>query len=629
MKSFSLLSLCILLSFLGCSPEASDGDADADADADEDVECDPEVVSCDGNLMQQCNSSGDGWAEEQLCEGATGVCVDEIGCLVCRPGNRDCEENAPLICNADGTAWDRGEPCDTASGQQCVFGHCTDPCAGIDESNSYVGCEYWAVDLSNAQQESGLSPENANFAVVISNGHPEATATVEVFGNGDDATALMSIQVPPNDLRTLEINPTIAPAETNISGTGVHRQQAYHIVSNLPVTAYQFNPLNNTEQAYSNDASLLLPVNGLDTDYIAATADGIVGGDNSTTPPTSYNWGAFVTVVAITDGTEVTVTPTNEIIAGGDLAGGTDDITVTLDAFDVLNVESLAEEASVPGHANLSGSYVHASAPVAVFSGNVATVMPNAPDGDCCADHLEEQLIPLSAWGQQFVVGRGEGRRREGDWEPEFYRITGGNVPPGQDVINLSYHPEPPEGAPSTLTEGESVEFSSTTDFIVEGDGPLMVTSFFVSSQYSAPEYDGSQFCITQAECNGLAYAAVCVMATCAPIGDPSMTIIPPVEQFRDSYVFLAPNDYQYDAITVIAPMGASITLDGAPLGAMTLVGDIDGTSYGVVRSLVGDGTHRLQADGGTEVGLIVYGMDRDVSYGYPGGLDLEVINII
>ena len=35
-------------------------------------------------------------------------------------------------------------------------------------------------------------------------------------------------------------------------------------------------------------------------------------------------------------------------------------------------------------------------------------------------------------------------------------------------------------------------------------------------------------------------------------------------------------------------------------------------------------GTHRLTVEGGHQAGLIVYGMDKDVSYGYPGGLDLE-----
>lgn len=37
---------------------------------------------------------------------------------------------------------------------------------------------------------------------------------------------------------------------------------AYHITTNYPVVAYQFNPII---QSFSNDASLLIPSSGLDT----------------------------------------------------------------------------------------------------------------------------------------------------------------------------------------------------------------------------------------------------------------------------------------------------------------------------------------------------------------------------
>jgi hypothetical protein len=38
------------------------------------------------------------------------------------------------------------------------------------------------------------------------------------------------------------------------------------------------------------------------------------------------------------------------------------------------------------------------------------------------------------------------------------------------------------------------------------------------------------------------------------------------------------------------------------------------------------DGVHRLTAD--QPVGLVVYGFDAYVSYGYPGGTDLALINL-
>jgi hypothetical protein len=642
--TFGVLALVALLA--GCKPPTSGSSNHDDGTADDETEsipasCDPAALRCVANTPQRCNDEGTAWVEQAACGGATPVCAEGSGCTPCVAGQRTCEGSQPLVCSDSGSGFvSAGAPCDGDAGESCQHGVCVNACSASSIGNSYVGCEYVAVDLPNCQQSGTLSPSDAQFAVVVSNGDQALTARVRVFTGDDDSQPLLTADVAPNDLAVLAINPAVPPARSNVQGSGVHLGRAFHIVSNLPVTAYQFNPLNNTEAAFSNDASLLLPLNSLGSEYIVATGDGVVGGDDTNGDGVAEEmmpWGAFVTIVAIEDGTEVTVTPTWEVQPGAGVGGGEAPVTVTLDRFDVLNLESqtVDGEDTPAGTANLSGTGVRATRPVAVFSGNVATVVPQ-PEASCCADHLEEQIIPLAAWGQRFVVARGMGRRAPGDWEPEYYRITGGNPPAGQDVIHLTYAPSAPEGAPTELHEGESVQFPSTTDYIVDADGPLLVTSFFVSSYYSAPEINLSNpfsmhTCFTQAECTGLPYAAVCVTGafggTCEPVGDPSMTVIPPVEQFRSSYVFLTPLDYEFDAITVIVPMGTSLILDGAPLEAATPIGELAGTSYGAVRTLVADGTHRLSTEGGEEVGLIVLGMDKDVSYGYPAGLDLEAIN--
>lgn len=636
-----LLAACRPPTGSGAPHDGGDGH-DADAADSTPASCEAGAIRCIANVPQRCNDEGTAWVEQGACEGATPVCAEGTGCAPCVAGQRACDGNLPLQCAEGGSGFvAAGDPCDLDAGETCQHGVCVDACSASAIGNSYVGCEYVAVDLPNCHQSGALSPRDAQFAVVVSNGDPSLTAHLRVFTGDDDAAPLLTADVAPNDLAVLEINPAVPPGRSNVDGSGVHQGRAFHIVSNLPVTAYQFNPLNNTDAAYSNDASLLLPLNSLGSEYIVATGDGVVGGDDTDgdgAADTTMPWGAFVTVVAIEDGTEVTVTPTRDLQPGAGIGGGGDaPVTVTLDRFDVLNLESqTVDGADTPaGTANLSGTGVRATRPVAVFAGNVATVVPQ-PEAPCCADHLEEQIIPLSAWGQRFVVARGMGRRAPGDWEPEYLRITGGNPPAGQDVIHISYAGASPEGAPSSLREGESVQFASTDDFIIDADGPLLVTSFFVSSYYAAPEIDlanpfSMRTCFTQGDCNGLPYAAVCVAGafggTCAPVGDPSMTVIPPVEQFRSDYVFLTPLDYEFDAITVIVPTGTEVTLDGAPLEAATPIGELGGTSYGAVRRLVSDGTHRLSAAAGREVGLIVFGMDKDVSYGYPAGLDLEVIN--
>ena len=53
----------------------------------------------------------------------------------------------------------------------------------------------------------------------------------------------------------------------DIDGTGIF-DRAFKISSTQPVIVYQFNPLNN-EGVASNDASLLLPKEGLGREYVA------------------------------------------------------------------------------------------------------------------------------------------------------------------------------------------------------------------------------------------------------------------------------------------------------------------------------------------------------------------------
>ena len=104
-------------------------------------------------------------------------------------------------------------------------------------------------------------------------------------------------------------------------------------------------------------------------------------------------------------------------------------------------------------------------------------------------------------------------------------------------------------------------------------------------------------------------------------IGDPAYIIGVPIEQYRRSYKFLTPEKYKYDYITVIAPKTATVTLDGIQIQANEYF-DFGSGDYHAVYKLVKDGAHDLEAS--EPVGVISYGYDSYVSYGYPAGLDLR-----
>jgi hypothetical protein len=106
--------------------------------------------------------------------------------------------------------------------------------------------------------------------------------------------------------------------------------------------------------------------------------------------------------------------------------------------------------------------------------------------------------------------------------------------------------------------------------------------------------------------------------------GDPGQSLAVPVEQFRDQYVFLAPENYAQNFVDVFAEVGAEITLDGqlVPAGAFTPIGQ---SGYAVARvELTPTSVHK--ATSSSRFGISVYGYGDWTSYIYPGGLNLGTI---
>jgi hypothetical protein len=98
------------------------------------------------------------------------------------------------------------------------------------------------------------------------------------------------------------------------------------------------------------------------------------------------------------------------------------------------------------------------------------------------------------------------------------------------------------------------------------------------------------------------------------------------VEQFRHSYVFLAPSDYAASYADILVPAGATVSLDGQPLaGTTTTVGTSD---WSIVRaplsSTSGTSSHTLISD--QAIGLQIMGFGHATSYFTPGGYNLNHI---
>ncbi|MDP6946940.1 MAG: IgGFc-binding protein, partial [Myxococcota bacterium] len=329
-------------------------------------------------------------------------CLPQLVCAVCYPGLYECQGDVSMVCDPLGSQWLVDEDCTTVN-QACNenLGVCESPCGALGKmAGTNAGCEFWAVDLHNgieSQECVYLDAQNAPFAVIVSNTSKTVTAEVILtLPNGQAYPA----NVLPQTLATFPI-----PATWSQDGTA-RSNSAFHIISTAPIVAYQFNPLDNVD-VFSNDASLLLPVDAMGSDYLVMTREHEPG-------PSFGQYPSFFTLVGVTEqAVEVTMQVTGGTAAGGEfpaLSAGQSH-TFSLAKGDVVNIESTSG-------GDLTGSRVTGTGPFALFSGHVASRTHPEPSG-CCADHLEQQLPPIDRWGTDFAIGRSVKRR----FEPDHFRV--------------------------------------------------------------------------------------------------------------------------------------------------------------------------------------------------------------
>ncbi|MRG97871.1 IgGFc-binding protein [Polyangium spumosum] len=562
---------------------------------------------CFGALFTPCNPDGTPGAVV-TCE--SGVCAPNVGCVDCQPGATTCVGNEVRRCSEEGK--DTGEVvevCDAAAGFGCSNGQCTGACDVAADQPSNVGCEFWAVDLDQ-QDFGGNDPASAPWGVVLSN-PGQATAKVVIELNdaplGMPATPklVIGVDVKPGELFTAplptrELDCGVKPNDANSPGTCLS-SNAYRITSSTPIVVYQFNVFEN---AFSNDASLLLPTTGLGKIYR------VIGWPAGHPIPTEFPGigkiidRSYVTVVGTRPNTLVTVKPSWRIKGNPPVAatpaGG--EIKVTLNPFDVLNLETddgtFQEDPATM--TDLSSTIVTATLPVAVFSGVETTGAPGSvevpkppgwEDGStCCLDHLEEQMFPVESVGSRYVITRSPVRSTSSYREPDVIRFLG----VAEDATVTTNLPPPFDSF--TLQAGEVKTTWAQDNFVVGATKPVMVGQIQVSNGY----VDGPA------------------------LGDPSLTVFPPIEQFRTEYVIPTPNSWSQNWVVIAAEVGSEITLDGATTNFCQIepAGMVEGKTYHSRKCPLAPGVHRLSGD--KPFGIIAYGYGSAGSYAFAGGADVK-----
>ncbi len=606
-------------------------------------------------ILERCADAVDGavWTAVADCAKQGLVCAASLGaCAHCVPGQKRCDGADTLECRSDGSGLDHTGTCDESSGQACREGDCQNLCAVAARERSNVGCEYWAADLDNADIDDTLNAASQQYAVVVSNAQPDVTALVTIEqddtepGEQNAPIEVASAAIPPRSLRTFKLGPRevdgSSPGTFN-TGTGTAlTRTAYRVRSTFPVVTYQFNPLSNVG-VFSNDASLLKPTEAVEPDSDEMLDAYVVLGWPQTIavtddPRTNFNaqnpinLRAFLTLVGTRSGTTVRVRPTTRILGAPGIPETRpgEELEVTLSAFDVLNLETDGF------NADFTGSVVSANGPVIAFSGSEASDAPyfqTLSDRACCADHLEEQLDHLRTAGRTFIAAVTPSRTVAlaaagapvgvAD-EPDTFRVIATTDAGAHLATSLA------ELAPRDLEHrGDFVDIASSSSFALKSDQPVMLMSVSASQQAAG-------------------------VPSALPGGDPSMLVIPPIEQFRSTYVFLTPDKYAFDFVRIAAPEHAVIVFDGQPLEALSRcvtapAGSLElpltaSENYVVTTCELGapiidptrpapddlspgfqnDGVHIIESD--RKIGVLVDGFDRFVSYAYAAGTELSFI---
>jgi hypothetical protein len=447
-------------------------------------------------------------------------------------------------------------------------------CEQAENGESSVGCMFYAVDMDS-------SDDSLQFAIAAANVHEDQMANVSVQTR--EGGVWTDVQGPVS-VGPLSLTEFSLP-DRHQEATGVRSAGSYRVVSDVPIVAYQFNPVNGAV-SYLSDASMLYPVPTLDSiNHLINVRF------HSSTPGAGY---PYVTIVATADGTNVSFTAANATTGGGVIPAATAGQTINFAMADgdVATIVAASQTATLSGSRIITDD-MH---PVAVLPGHTCV---NIPDDVCCCDHLEEQLSGVRQWGQSFVAAHMP-YRNPGAPEQTFWQVYA-----SEDNTSVTFSAVGMVNGvpgPLTLNAGDVSEFfvdapaGIDADFSVDADKPIAVVGYMTSSE---------------------TFGSV--------LGDPAMAQFVPSEQYLPRYVVLVPGTWVNDVLILMRPAGATITIDGAAVADadFKVVGD---GSFEVARVPVPDGVHIL--DGGDQkFGVVVVGWDTYDSYAYVGGTGTGIIN--
>ncbi len=318
----------------------------------------------------------------------------------------------------------------------------------------------------------------------------------------------------------------------------------------------------------SADATKILPVKSLGTDYIVSSYHGLVFG--------ATNLSSECLIVATADGTQIEIIP-NVLTKGGHAAG--------VPYIIQLNEGESYQVAAASGLADLTGTSIKGTVangdcrPFAVFGGSECS---NIPMGCTYCDHICDQMLPVDTWGTEYYTVPFDGTTS--------YTY---NVIARDNGTSVSIN----GAAPFVLNSGQSQIFNtvSTADQII-GSGPISVTQFMQGT-------------------------------SCSGSGDPSMLVLNADDQRISNVTFGTVisgiiNSHNLNLVVETVDVG-TVLLDGIPIPVIDFTTYPANPTNSYASILIPAGSHNLQAPNGFSA--YAYGTGTAESYAYSvGSFSLE-----
>ncbi len=326
-----------------------------------------------------------------------------------------------------------------------------------------------------------------------------------------------------------------------------------HVVASAPIGIVGFN-----HAPFTTDSFLALHTAVLGNSYV------VMGFGNLHSGVPSLNGSQFA-IVGTETNTVVQITPT--VTTAGHPAGSV--YAITLQPGDIYQLRSTND-----APADLSGTRIRSSKPIAVFSGHQCASNPSEDAWFC--NHLVEQLLPVNAWGNDFYAAPLATQNR--GYTLRLLAAYDGTV--------ISSN-----GVPVTvLNRGQFMQSQPTVAARFTATQPIFVTQYA-----SSGDWDGNTN------------------------SDPFMLTVQAVRHFSSSYRISIPQTgFPINFVNLIASNTAisAIQIDGVPISG--LITSIGTSGYSYTRVPVTTGSHLLTNSSGNPFGASVYGWSEFDGYGHP-----------